>query len=84
MFHAYLKVAEHCNLCGEQLDLRHADDFPPYITILIVGHSLISLMLHLWPGTSILPYYLYTMVPLAVILPIALPPSIKCAIVGLQ
>ena len=85
MFRAYLKVADHCDVCGEQLDLHRADDFPPYIAIMIVGHILIGLMLHLDMVWHVNPItYLYTMVPLAVILPLAMLPSIKGAIVGLQ
>jgi uncharacterized protein (DUF983 family) len=85
MFRAYLKVAEHCDACGEQLDLNRADDFPPYIAIMIVGHLLVGMMLHLDMVWHVNPLtYLYTMVPLAVILPLAMLPSIKGAIVGLQ
>tara|TARA_R110002020_G_scaffold26365_5_gene85228 strand:- start:397 stop:792 length:396 start_codon:yes stop_codon:yes gene_type:complete len=85
MFRAYLKVAEHCDTCGEQLDLHRADDFPPYIAITIVGHILILAMMHMEMVWHVNPLtYLYTMVPLAVILPMAMLPSIKGAIVGLQ
>ncbi|MGV8856031.1 MAG: DUF983 domain-containing protein [Devosia sp.] len=85
MFRAYLKVATNCDVCGEQLDLHRADDFPPYIAIMIVGHILVGLMLHLdmvWHVNPVV--YLYTLVPLAVILPLLLLPPIKGAIVGLQ
>ncbi|WDQ98549.1 DUF983 domain-containing protein [Devosia sp. J2-20] len=85
MFRAYLKVADHCDTCGEQLDLHRADDFPPYIAIMIVGHLLVGIMLHMDMVWHVNPLtYLYTMIPLAVILPLALLPSIKGAIVGLQ
>ena len=85
LFRAYLKVAEHCDTCGEQLDLHRADDFPPYIAIMIVGHLLVGLMLHLDMVWHVDPLtYLYTLIPLAVILPLAMLPSIKGAIVGLQ
>ena len=85
MFRAYLKVADQCEACGEQLNLHRADDFPPYIAIMIVGHILILVMLHMEMVWHVNPLtYLYTMVPLAVILPLAMLPSIKGAIVGLQ
>ncbi|MCS6760339.1 MAG: DUF983 domain-containing protein [Candidatus Devosia euplotis] len=85
MFRAYLKVADHCDVCGEQLDLHRADDFPSYIAIMIFGHILVLLMLHMEMTWHISPLtYLYTMVSLAVILPLAMLPSIKSAIVGLQ
>lgn len=85
MFRAYLKVTDHCETCGEQLDLHRADDFPPYIAIMIVGHLLVGIMLHMDMVWHVNPLtYLYTMVPLAVILPLAMLPSIKGAIVGMQ
>lgn len=85
MFRAYLKVADHCDACGEQLALHRADDFPPYIAIMIVGHLLVLAMLHMEMVWHVNPLtYLYTMVPLAVILPLVMLPSIKGAIVGLQ
>ena len=85
MFRAYLKGADHCNACGEQLNLHRADDFPPYIAITIVGHILVLAMLHIEMVYQVSPLtYLYTMIPLAVIMPLAMLPSIKGAIVGLQ
>jgi uncharacterized protein (DUF983 family) len=85
MFCAYLKVADTCDDCGEQLNLHRADDFPPYIAIFIVGHLLVGLMLHLEMTYSIAPWvYLATMVPAALVLPLLLLPSIKGAVVGLQ
>ena len=85
MFRAYLKVVDHCDACGEQLNLHRADDFPPYIAIMIVGHLLVAVMLHMEMVWHVNPLtYLYTMVPLAIILPLAILPSIKGAIVGFQ
>lgn len=85
MFRAYLKVADSCDVCGEELHFHRADDFPPYIAIMIVGHLLVGIMLHMEMVYHVNPVtYLYTMVPLAVILPLLMLPSIKGAIVGLQ
>lgn len=85
LFRGYLKVVDHCDACGEQLNLHRADDFPPYIAIMIVGHLLVAIMLHMEISWHVNPLtYLYTMVPLAIILPLAILPSIKGAIVGMQ
>ena len=85
MFRAYLKVADRCDVCGEELFHHRADDMPPYIAILIVGHVLVGLMLELEFHAEIAPWmYLATMLPAALILPLALLPSIKGGIVGLQ
>lgn len=85
LYRAYLKVADTCSNCGEQLHWHKADDMPPYIAIFIVGHLLIGLILHLETSTRIDPFwYLATMVPAALILPLIMLPSIKGAVVGLQ
>lgn len=85
MFKSYLKVADYCDSCGEQLNLHRADDFPPYIAIMIVGHLLVGIMLHMEMTWQINPLtYIYTMVPLAIVLPLAILPSTKGAIVGFQ
>lgn len=85
MFRAYLKVADKCDVCGEELFHHRADDMPPYLSILIVGHVIVGLMLEMEFHAEIAPWvYLATMVPAAIILPLALLPSIKGAIVGLQ
>lgn len=85
MFRAYLKVADQCDVCGEELSHHRADDFPPYIAIMIVGHLLVGIMLHMDMVWHVNPMtYLLSMIPLAIILPLAMLPSIKGAIVGLQ
>ena len=38
MFTGYLKVADSCPVCGEELFHHRADDGPAYLTILVVGH----------------------------------------------
>jgi uncharacterized protein (DUF983 family) len=85
LFRAYLKVADRCPVCGEELLHHKADDLPPYISIVIVGHILVGLMLHLEMEYSLAPiWYVVTLLPLALILPLVLLPSIKGAVVGLQ
>lgn len=85
LFRGYLKVADHCDACGEAFHYHRADDLPPYLTIVIVGHILVGLMMHMEMTWHVNPtVYLYTMLPLAVILPLAMLPSVKGAVVGLQ
>ncbi len=64
----FLKVVERCDHCHEPLGHIQADDFPPYVTILIVSHIVVpgilllerelhpSLMVHMaiWPLATIL------------------------------
>jgi uncharacterized protein (DUF983 family) len=40
----YLKVRDECPVCGEAFHYHRADDGPPYLTILVVGHLMAPLM----------------------------------------
>ena len=85
LYSAYLKVADNCDVCGEEYRYHRADDFPPYIAIFIVGHLLVGWMLHAEMSGPVDPmFYVWTMVPLSVILPLAMLPSIKGIVVALQ
>lgn len=85
LFRSYLKVADRCDACGEELFHHRADDFPPYLTIVIVGHIIIFLMMELSFHYEIEPWiYLATLGPAALILPLLMLPSVKGAVVGLQ
>nr|WP_314260059.1 DUF983 domain-containing protein [uncultured Devosia sp.] len=85
MFRAYLKVANECNVCGEELNHHRADDLPPYVAITIVGHIIVFLMLHMDMTYHVQPMtYVVTMIPLAIILPLLILQPIKGSIVGLQ
>lgn len=85
LFRAYLKVADACSNCNEEFHHHRADDLPPYLAIIIVGHVIIGLMLHLEMAWTISPMvYMATLLPLAVILPLAILPSLKGGVVALQ
>lgn len=85
MFRAYLKTADQCNVCGEELSHHRADDFPPYVAIVIVGHIIIFTMLHMEMAYHVSPLtHVLIAVPMAILLPLLMLPSIKGAIVGLQ
>lgn len=85
LFRAFLKVNDTCPACGEALHHHRADDAPPYIAIVIVGHLLIGIMVELETAFQLEPWiYLATMLPVAIVLPIAMLPSIKGAVVALQ
>jgi uncharacterized protein (DUF983 family) len=45
LFGRYLKVADHCEVCGEEFSHHRADDFPAYLVILVVGHVTIPAVL---------------------------------------
>ena len=85
VFSGFLKVTDHCPVCGEDLSHQRADDAPPYFTIIIVGHIIIPLM---WAGERFLvpPIGLQIVfwLPLIAGLSLWLLPRVKGAIVGLQ
>jgi len=86
LFRAYLKVTDTCPVCGEELHHHRADDLPPYLSIVLVGHLLIFALLDVeMTQATVDPLLsLAILVPLAIALPLALLPSIKGAVVGLQ
>ena len=45
MFKSFLKVADNCPVCDEELFHHRADDFPAYLVIVLVGHIVVPLML---------------------------------------
>jgi len=55
MFRAFLKVSDRCEVCGEELHHHRADDFPAYIVIFIVGHTLMPIVLYV--ETNFAPSY---------------------------
>jgi uncharacterized protein (DUF983 family) len=85
LFRKFLKVADTCNSCGEELHHHQADDAPPYFTMFIVGHIVVPLVLvveRTWKPALEIHFILWTVVTLG--LTFALMPAVKGAIVGLQ
>ena len=85
MFRAFLKVADRCPACSEELHHQRADDFPAYIVIVLVGHIVVPLVLEVEILFSP-PYWLHMALWPAVVvaLGLALLQPVKGAIVGLQ
>ena len=84
-FAGYLKLAPACQNCGETLGHIRADDFPPYLTIVVVGHLIVPLILlaerAMAPPTWI---HLAVWLPLTALLTLTLLPHIKGGVVGLM
>lgn len=62
MFASYLKVNPHCPACNEALHHQRADDAPPYLTILVVGHVIGALMLWVETYNDALPIWIHMLV----------------------
>lgn len=85
LFATYLRIADACAVCGEELHHHRADDAPPYFTILIVGHLVVPLIMALELAYAP-PVWLHLSIwlPLTALLCLLLLPRVKGAIVGLQ
>ena len=85
LFEGYLTVRPTCSVCGEDYRPHRADDLPPYLTILIVGHLVVSGLLvterafapPMWVEAAI-------WLPATVLLALALLRPVKGAVVALQ
>ena len=85
IFRAFLKVADHCACCGEELHHHRADDFPAYLVIVIVGHILVPIVLVV--ETEIAPAVWISMMlwpSLALAMALALLQPVKGAVVAIQ
>ena len=78
MFRAYLKVADHCTVCGEALSHHRADDAPAYVVIVLLGHILVSLVVAVETHFE-WPYVVHAIVwpPLTLALSLVLLPPVK-------
>ncbi len=84
-FCGYLKVVPMCVACGAPLGAVRADDAPPYFTIFITGHIVISLLFFV-DRTYAPPIWVLSAIflPLTVILCLALLRPVKGATLGLM
>ena len=85
LFRAFLKVADHCEKCGEPFRYHRADDFPAYLVIILVGHIVVPLAM--WIEIAYSPaYWLQAAIglPLMAALAIALLQPMKGVVVALQ
>jgi uncharacterized protein (DUF983 family) len=85
LFSRFLKVADHCDCCGEEFHHHRADDLPAYLAIFIVGHVVVGGMVSAetygeWP----LWWHVALWPTLTVVLSLALIQPLKGAVVALQ
>ena len=84
-FNGYLEIKQECENCNEVLGNHQADDFPPYMTIFIVGHIIVGLILMVERSTDwSTGTHLALWIPLTIILSLVLLRPFKGAVVGLQ
>lgn len=85
MFRAFLKVADTCPHCSEELHHHRADDFPAYLVIGIVGHILVPIVLAVETEIAPAVWISMTLWPLvALTMALGLLQPIKGAVVAIQ
>ena len=83
---SYIRVDEACPACGEEMHHHRADDFPPYITIFVVGYILGGAMLivdDMWPNLPMVTHFVLWPT-LCVLLSLCLLPIFKGGLVAYQ
>jgi uncharacterized protein (DUF983 family) len=84
LFEGYLKIRCPCEVCGTDNTIYPSDDFPPYLTIIVVGHVVVPAFV--WVDHAYEPpIWLQTAIwlPLTAVLCLVLLPLMKGATVGL-
>jgi uncharacterized protein (DUF983 family) len=85
LFRAFLKVDDHCSVCGQDFTPHRADDLPAYLVIVIVGHFVVPIIL--WIETDYsppVPLQLAIYLPFTLIASLLLLQPVKGAVVGVQ
>jgi uncharacterized protein (DUF983 family) len=78
LLHHYLKLVDHCPICGEAYGHYRVDDAAPWLTILVVGHLTVPIILICETNFTIpMGYALAIYLPLIVGLTLFLLPRCK-------
>ncbi len=84
LFRRYLKVVDCCAACGEPYGHLRADDAPPWLTILLVGHLTVPVILVLETNLQLALWTELTIyLPLVALLTLTLLPRCKGVILAL-
>lgn len=84
LLRGYLTIRSPCEVCGTDNTVYPSDDFPPYLTILLVGHIVVPLFV--WTDHAYTPsLWLEAAIwlPATLLLCLLLLPRMKGAAVGL-
>ncbi|EPE98885.1 DUF983 domain-containing protein [Rhizobium grahamii] len=85
LFKSFLKPVDNCAVCGEAMHHHRADDLPPYLTIVIIGHLIIGGYMAtdlVWPMPLWLTFAIWT--PITLIATLLIIQPIKGGVIGLQ
>lgn len=84
LFQSYLKPVSHCASCGTSIGHIRADDFPPWMTIILVGHILVPFVLLSRSINVSTTVQLAFWLPMTLALTLLLLPRCKGAAIGLM
>jgi uncharacterized protein (DUF983 family) len=85
LFGKFLKVADSCDVCGEEFHHHRADDLPAYLVIFIVGHIVVGGFMAIERAFTLTTWeHLAIWVPITLVMTIGLLQPVKGAVVGLQ
>lgn len=85
LFARFLKPVERCAACGQNWTLHGADDFPPYVSILLTGHIMAPIIIALGQHQSLPTWAMMVIVVvMALTLLIGLLQPAKGGIIALQ
>lgn len=85
LFRTFMKVAQGCTACGEAFHHHRADDFPAYLTIVLIGHLVVPLAMYV--EIAFAPaYWIHALIwtPLVLVLSLGTLQPLKGLIVALQ
>ncbi len=85
LYRKFLKQIETCPNCSSELGRIRADDFPPYLTIIVVGHIIVPLIVmtekYYAPPTWV---HMVTWLPMIVVLMLIFLPRLKGCAIGMM
>jgi uncharacterized protein (DUF983 family) len=85
LFARFLKPVDRCPLCAQDWTLHAADDFPPYVAIIVTGHVMAPFLIILGSATQIPAWVTVAIaVLMAVVMLMSLLQPAKGAIIALQ
>ncbi|MCX8569345.1 DUF983 domain-containing protein [Aminobacter sp. MET-1] len=85
LFASFVKTADRCEVCHEEIFHHRADDLPAYLVVVIVGHIVVGAFMAVEASSTLSMWqHLAIWVPLTIISALALLRPIKGAVVGMQ
>jgi uncharacterized protein (DUF983 family) len=85
LFRKLLKPVDRCRMCGQNWSIHSADDFPPYIAILLTGHLMAPVIITLGQSEALPQWAMMTIVlAMALALLAAILQPAKGGVIALQ